>query len=547
MDIGSYDAKTASLIQKTLDQQKEMEPGIFRTITRLKKTARETQDDALMGFALYQQADACYAMEVDYAKFRKCLGESIVYLRQAEDPELLMRAYNLVGIDATNNGSLDVAYYYFMMALRTGSNLNNNYLNGIVNANIGQVYSKLGNPREARKYVRLSNRQQRRGDRNDIYFYHNLINGYFMEAMLDIELGETALVKELNKKIEQLEAESGGKGIASAQIPVSFMRTQMAMLRGDKQLFRQRIDETIEMMKDAHQLFDFMEEITQFCFFLLDNKEAWSVRRILDLITDRIKGSGIVQMQRLVSLIELAYYEKIGDEEQINRALRKQHELTMEQEKERNRIYLYSIDLISTMDEMRKEQARMRSENKNLQKQAQTDALTGIPNRLMLNRMMEEAFERAYARKTPLCIEILDIDSFKEYNDTYGHQAGDKCLKKIANEIAKVSEKAGVRCARYGGDEFVLIYEDRTDKEILQIARKLEQRVKALNIPHKKAHVGGRVAISQGLCNSVPGKKNKVYDFLTEADNALYAVKKKQSKKTEQEAVRLCHLPESFG
>lgn len=547
MDMSLYDAKTASLIQKVLSQQKEMDPGVFRSIARLKRIAKEADDAALLGFAYYQQADACYTMEVDYAKFRKCLGKAIGYLRDSEDAELLVRAYNFVGIDASNNGSYDVAYYYYMMALRAVENLNNDYLKGIVNANIGQIYYRLGNVKEARKYVRLSNRQQKNGDKNDIYYYHNLINGYFMEAMMDIALGETALVKELNAKIEKTEEESGGMGIASVQIPVRFMRIQMALLNGDRKLFRKRIDEAIEMLKGTHQLFDFMEEISVFCIFLLNNNEAWSVRQILDLVTERITRSGIVQMMRQVSEIELAYYEKIGDDEQINRYLRKQHELSAEQEKEQNRIYQYSIDLISTMDEMRKEHERMRAENRNLQKQAQTDALTGIPNRLMLNRIMEEAFERAYAQKTTLCLEILDIDSFKEYNDTYGHHAGDQCLKRVATEIAKAAEKAGIRCARYGGDEFVLVYENKTDKEVLQIARRLEKRVKSLKIPHKKSQSGEAVSISQGLCNSVPGKKNKLYDFLTEADNALYAVKKKQSRSAEREAIRLCHLPESFG
>lgn len=547
MDITTYDSKTATLIRKVLDQQKEMQPGIFRSISRLKKIARDTEDDGLLGFALYQEADACYSLEVDYVKFRKVLGQSIAYLRRAEDPEILTRAYNLVGIDASNNGSFDVAYYYYMLALRTCENVDDDYLKGIVNANIGQVYARLGNPKEARRYVRLSNKQQRNGNRNDHYYYHNLINGYYAEAMLDIEIGDMSSLERLNKKIDQLLVESGGKGVVSAQIPVLFMRTQVALLRGDRAQYRKWIDETITMLADAHQLFDFMVEIYDFCMLLLEHNQAWPVREILDLIGGKVEKSGIIQMRSQLSGIELAYYEKIGDEQQVIQHLRNMYELSKEQEQEKHRIYQYSIDLISTMDEMRKENVRMKTENRDLQRQAQTDALTGIPNRLMLNRLMEEAFERAYARKTLFCLEILDIDCFKEYNDTYGHHAGDKCLKRVAQEISKIAKKEGIHCARYGGDEFVLIYENRTDKEALKIAKQLERRIFALNIPHTGAHHSGRVVISQGLCNSVPGKKNKLYDFLTEADNALYAVKKNQSKSRGRDEIRLCHLPETFG
>ena len=547
MDLQSYDAKTASLIQKTQEQLREIDSGIFRTIARLKKIAQETGDDKLLGFALFHQAYACYSLEMGSAKFRRYLGKAIAHLRNAEDTELLMRAYNFVGIDASNNGSYDVAFYYYMTALHTGEHLDSDYLKGILNGNIGYIYKKLGNPKLARKYMRLSNRLQEKGDAGDMYYYHNLITGYYTEAMLDIELGEAHLVEKLNAKIEKLEKQSGGRGLVSVQIPVMFMRTQMAHMRGDRQLFKKRVNDTIAMLGDNRMLFDFMEEIVDFCRFLLKNNEAWPVRQILDMITDRVQKSGIVHMMCQVSDIELRYYETIGDEEQITRHLRRERELAAEQEKEKNRIYLYSIDLIATMDDMRKEQQRMRRENRNLQRQAQTDALTGIPNRLMLNRMMEEAFERAYAEKTPFCLEILDIDRFKEYNDTYGHQAGDRCLRKVAGEIAKISKKEGVRCARYGGDEFVLILENKTDAEAMRIARTLEKRIKALNIPHVKSQNDGRVMISQGLCNSVPGRKNKLYDFLTEADNALYAVKKNQHKRTDKEAIRLCHLPENFG
>ena len=146
-------------------------------------------------------------------------------------------------------------------------------------------------------------------------------------------------------------------------------------------------------------------------------------------------------------------------------------------------------------------------------------------NRYKLNELSELAFHKAYVNGTPLTVEILDIDCYKEFNDNYGHQAGDDCLIRIADAIRSMEEYNGVHTARYGGDEFVIIYEEYSRKDVEKMAQRLHDKIYNLNVEHKHSKVSDRVTISQGLFHKIPSGLNKTWDFLYGADMALYIAK----------------------
>lgn len=154
------------------------------------------------------------------------------------------------------------------------------------------------------------------------------------------------------------------------------------------------------------------------------------------------------------------------------------------------------------------------------------DQLTGIANRFRLNDYSDQILVHACDTQKSLAVEILDIDYFKEYNDNYGHQAGDMCLKKIAQVLKSFTEENNGFCARYGGDEFVLIYEGIERDDMIKLAEKLKEAVRELSIEHLYSKVLSVVSISQGICWTVPHKRNQMWDFLHAADNMLYRIKK---------------------
>ena len=129
---------------------------------------------------------------------------------------------------------------------------------------------------------------------------------------------------------------------------------------------------------------------------------------------------------------------------------------------------------------------------------------------------------------TSLTFEILDIDFFKEYNDNYGHQKGDECLIKVSQAIRRLAERHGAFCSRYGGDEFVLIYENLTRAEAEECAAELKRDIMSLQLEHKYSKADPFVTISQGLCWDIPTSVSRIWDYIHSADIMLYQVKEQR-------------------
>ena len=156
---------------------------------------------------------------------------------------------------------------------------------------------------------------------------------------------------------------------------------------------------------------------------------------------------------------------------------------------------------------------------------SQTDPLTGLANRFHLNSYVMESFARAQAQGETLGVEILDIDYFKQYNDNYGHQAGDICIRQIARILQKMEDKGDIFCARYGGDEFIVIYESCSRENVEQWTKELRQEIEELGLKHAFSQAGSLVTVSQGICFDTPATEDTVEDFLLAADRMLYQVK----------------------
>ena len=166
-------------------------------------------------------------------------------------------------------------------------------------------------------------------------------------------------------------------------------------------------------------------------------------------------------------------------------------------------------------------------ENLVLQKKSEIDALTGLPNRMSYDQYSEELEKYLYANQKTLGVEILDIDYFKQYNDNYGHQNGDECVKMIAGELQKlVQECPKIYAARYGGDEFVIIYPGLLLSEVEGFVKSLKKAVQANAMEHKFSKASDVVTVTQGVCFDIFSKGKTVSDFLKRADEALYEEKK---------------------
>lgn len=168
----------------------------------------------------------------------------------------------------------------------------------------------------------------------------------------------------------------------------------------------------------------------------------------------------------------------------------------------------------------------LKAANIELERLACTDGLTGIYNRAMFDKLLSEAWETAKETVQPLTLILVDVDSFKEYNDNYGHVSGDNCLKLIAKTLSEACAKHSGAAARYGGDEFALLFENKCSKEAYYIADRLNDCVKSLCIEHEFSEYSDIATISLGVYTAVPSASTSKEDLIRSADTALYKAKK---------------------
>lgn len=153
------------------------------------------------------------------------------------------------------------------------------------------------------------------------------------------------------------------------------------------------------------------------------------------------------------------------------------------------------------------------------------DGLTGIPNRRALNSCLDREWRRCQRSRKPVSVIMVDIDHFKKYNDTYGHLAGDDCLKSVSGILQQTLERPGDLMARYGGEEFVALLPETDAKGAELVASKMLKVVADLRIPHVSAFTTDHVTVSIGVATMQPNRSTTNATLLEAADNALYQAK----------------------
>lgn len=156
---------------------------------------------------------------------------------------------------------------------------------------------------------------------------------------------------------------------------------------------------------------------------------------------------------------------------------------------------------------------------------ADTDSLTKIANRRTLDKTLSAEWGRHYRAQKPLSFIFIDIDYFKRFNDSYGHQEGDDCLIQVANLIAENVKRSSDLAARYGGEEFAVILPETTEKNAIIIAERIRKSILSHKIPHKGSLISQYVTASLGVATMVPDVHGKE-ELLSElADKYLYQAK----------------------
>ncbi|MBE7380902.1 MAG: diguanylate cyclase [Leptolyngbya sp. SIO1E4] len=181
---------------------------------------------------------------------------------------------------------------------------------------------------------------------------------------------------------------------------------------------------------------------------------------------------------------------------------------------------------VSTATQRDKLHRELTQANQKLKRFAYLDGLTKVANRRRFEQFLQDEWRRLMREKAPLAIIMADIDQFKAYNDVYGHQAGDECLRRVAGTLSSTIRRPADMVARYGGEEFVVVLPKTTLEGAAKVAEKMRTLVRSQKIPHQGSTSDQIVTLSLGVAVMHPHPLRTPDDLIQAADQALYQAKK---------------------
>ncbi len=163
--------------------------------------------------------------------------------------------------------------------------------------------------------------------------------------------------------------------------------------------------------------------------------------------------------------------------------------------------------------------------NFELQRLATVDGLTQVANRRRFDEYLENEWRRMMREQLPLSLILSDIDCFKLYNDTYGHQSGDDCLRKVAQVMQTAAKRTIDLLARYGGEEFAVILPNTEQLGAIQVAEDIRVGVRGLALTHARSRMTNVLTVSLGIATTIPHRNSSPEKLIMAADRALYQAK----------------------
>ena len=477
-------------------------------------------DVAMKGYVNFNMGYCTYELN-EIRKATAYIMEGLSQLIETEQWRLVARSQNILGIIANSQGNLLLAMDYYLRGRTICEEHGFVDILYLFNTNIGSIYMFLDDVEHAKPYFDDSERIFSEYPHITIFdktttYINQTTCAVHGKKYEDAEY-YLALAREyLSEREDPLD-----------QILISSLEAQLANGMKDEVRRDFLIAEIDQISCEKIALLDVFDDLYYYAQMLLDIEHFDSFWNFINKLEPLVNKSESYHLQKRMVQLKLFYYEKVKDHAGFLQESGLYYKLSEKLERDQQLILRDNLIVKFNLEEAKKKRFEMEKRNEELQRKSEIDALTGLNNRYSLNEYSEIALQRAIIRGSSLGYEILDIDYFKEYNDNYGHQAGDDILIKIAGVLQSIAENPGVFVARYGGDEFILIYENYTYVEVKRFLSEIKKRIHNLAIPHKfsKNPEYRYVSVSQGAVCRQPGPNNKTWDYMAAADRLLYKAK----------------------
>lgn len=523
MDISKYRSEIQKLITDIQESRGKDSQKTIACCKELEQYGLSHNENELIGFARFSLGETYYLMN-DTASFYREMIMCLDPLKEIKEWGYLTMANNMLGIMSLNRGNAPFAMDYYMQAIHYCQEYHLPDLEWVVHMNLGNLYLNIGDPQSA-----IDNFES---GYHYIHTHPDTKNYISTFTAACVGMGKAYLemdkVDDADEFNHRLLSECMPNLVPMEKLVVYCFEARLYHAMGRKEecescikLIRESFNEDVPVLDVFDDFYDYMK-------MLLQMESYDDFLAIMEQMEKSTHRSGIRNLEKQLLILKLKYYKATKDEESYKSAAVRFFEIDQLMDQENAMMIANTIELRSRLNDLTTITKEVEMENRALQRKSETDALTGIYNRLKLNEYGDVAFQRAMKNQVGFAVEILDIDYFKEYNDNYGHQAGDKCIRFIADCLVSLKSHGGVFVSRYGGDEFVVIYEGYSDTEVFAIAKELKHKIVNTAYEHKFSKVPLKVVtISQGIFWGVPSGEHTIWNYLHSADDMLYKVKVK--------------------
>lgn len=490
--------------------------------------ASEEQSDFLFALAYFCLMHY-YSNDNNHEEAIRCALEGIKYQQKAHEYEFIARSYNILGLFTQAIGDSTKAVDYLLYSIDTCIQYQLDYVRGMAESNLADIFHRTNNIEralyhynEAIKYTKKS-MADKPHDAMRMLLYTLCNQGHCLIASEhDLELEENF------RQITSYLGDMDSRKIKHENFVVNNYLATVYYHRGDLESTKKHIQLTDKALSELTNFTTFADDIIS---YLQIKEKLCSDEEYTALLDNFIDKSVAMHAPHYLFCRLLEQRIEVAVSHQDNAAFSQYSmqlfNLYAKQHIQECKETLRAEQIHHENQLIHKQHYELVHRNRTLLSQSQHDALTGLPNRAYLNDYAETTLTKALKNNCTIGVEILDIDYFKNINDSYGHIEGDRYLSSVSDVLRHISDEfEDVFVARYGGDEFVIIYFNKTNNEISDIMHRLMSEIALIALPDSNPDGKSFITISQGCLNRIPNSSNRIWDFLACADRTLYQVKK---------------------
>lgn len=457
------------------------------------------------------------------------LTEAERYLSQAQasdavDDLLQAQIFNARGIVHLYLKIWDKAFAYYQQGLSVARRIRDKGLEARLLNNIGEIYREHRDFDTALTYYKRSLEAQ-----VGLSDFNAAAVPVSNLSLTCLELGELDQAEHYAEEAFHIAEEKNDRMIQSTSLRY---RAIIARRRGQREQAIQHLNASLAIYRSTREMLHAAQAMLEFHRLYFDEGNCdLSLKHLQEAL--RVAEEADSLPVRVEIYTELArVYESLGDIEAALRYYKQrlQAVATMEQQAMEQRLRAFSLQVAIDESFQEKEAYRALSEQleektRELASLSNRDGLTNIANRRHFDQFLEHTWSQALRQRKDVSLLMIDVDCLKEYNDTYGHLAGDEVIKRIAETMQRCVKRSTDLVARFGGDEFVVLLGDTGADGALHVAEEIQRAVAACAIRQAPGAASTNVTVSIGVATMVPTRETERCELIARGDKALYRAK----------------------